>query len=216
MSKFYPPKFEDKHFHCAICNVYAMQVWSKVYVQSLGSWIQTKFNASYCSHCQPYSYWYNGRLVIPNAIPVQAAHHDMPLSCLEDYNEAREIVSKSPKAAAALLRLTLQKLMIELGEKGKNINDDIGSLVKKGLPAEVIKALDICRVIGNNSVHPGEISIDDNPEITHSLFELINFIVENMISQPKKINTLFSSLPINQRKAIEKRDAVPDDNKKAP
>jgi len=66
--------------------------------------------------------------------------------------------------------------------------------------------LDVVRVIGNNAVHPGEISIDDNPEIAQALFGLINVIVENRIAEPKRIEALYASLPEGARNAIERRD----------
>jgi len=147
-------------------------------------------------------------MIVPSEAPVPPSHQDMPAICIEEYNEARDIVYRSPRAAAALLRLCLQKLMQELGEQGKNINDDIGSLVKKGLPIEVQQALDYCRVIGNNGVHPGEIELTDNPDISHSLFEMINFIIEDRISRPKRVASLYSILPEGALKAVEKRDKI--------
>lgn len=143
---------------------------------------------------------------MPSAASVPPHHIDLPEVCVSDYDEARDIVGRSPRAASALLRLTIQKLLIELGEKGKNINDDIGALVSKGLPIEVQQALDYCRVVGNNAVHPGEIDLNDKPEIANSLFEMINFIVEVRISQPKKIAALYNILPEGALKAVEKRD----------
>ena len=130
------------------------------------------------------------------------------------YNEAREVFPHSKKATAALLRLALQKLCIHLGEKGKNINDDIASLVKKGLPVQVQKALDYVRVTGNNSVHPGEMNIDgwrldvsnEIDDICSRLFSMLNFIVDRMIIQPKKIEEAFDFLPENAKAAIDKRD----------
>lgn len=147
-------------------------------------------------------------MIVPCDAPVPPAHIDMPIECLADYVEARTIVAASPKAAAALLRLAVQKLMVVLGEKGNNINDDIGSLVAKGLPIQVQQALDFCRVVGNNAVHPGEIIINDTPEAAHNLFYMINFIVEDRISRPKQIQSLYDKLPESARKAIEKRDGV--------
>lgn len=207
MSKYYPPKFNENQFHCILCGVFARQNWGTLKRDAGRSFMATNFTYSYCSHCQERCYWYDGRMIIPSEAPVPPPHLDLPKSCLEEYNEARDIVARSPRAAAALLRLCVQKLMVELGEKGNNINDDIGSLVSKGLPVEVQQALDFCRVIGNNGVHPGEIELTDNPEIAHSLFEMLNFIVEDRVSRPKKIEDLYTSLPQGALAAVEKRDS---------
>lgn len=208
MSKYYPPKFEEEQFHCIHCGVFSKQRWASLWFYEN---TQSPFSFTICEHCGEKSYWYEERMIVPSVAPVPPRHTDLPNSCISEYDEARDIVARSPRAAAALLRLCVQNLMIELGEKGKNINDDIGSLVNKGLPVEVQQALDYCRVIGNNGVHPGEIELTDNPETTHSLFEMINFIVEDRISRPKKIASLYSILPKGALKAVEKRDASKED-----
>jgi hypothetical protein len=212
MSKYYPPKFKETQFHCLHCGVFAKQKWTDLYRHFSGTAQSTKFTASDCEHCHKLCFWYGERMIVPSEAPVPPPHSETPEKCLEEYNEARDIVARSPRAAAALLRLCVQKLMIELGEKGKNINDDIGALVKKGLPPEVQQALDYCRVIGNNGVHPGEIELTDNPEISHSLFEMINFIVEDRISRPKRIADLYKILPEGALKAVEKRDKTKEKN----
>lgn len=134
------------------------------------------------------------------------AHPDMPPDIRADYDEARNIAQDSPRGSAALLRLCVQKLCKHLGEPGKNINDDIGSLVKKGLPVEIQQALDIVRVIGNNAVHPGELSSEDVQQVATTLFELVNHIVEDRISRPNRLATLFTGLPSQALAGIANRD----------
>ena len=104
------------------------------------------------------------------------------------------------------MRLAIQKLCKELGRPGKDINKDIKALVENGLNPLVQKALDAVRVIGNNAVHPGQIDLRDDRATAESLFGLINLITEKMISEPKRVNEVYASLPEGALKAIEDRD----------
>ena len=204
--KYYPPKFNEGQFHCIRCGVFAAQRWLPTHF-TWGHPIDTGVRLSICSHCNEYTFWYEEKMVIPAEAPIEPPHPDLPEDCKIDYIEARNIFVKSPRSAAALLRLCIQKLMPYLSEKGENLNDDIKSLVSKGLPVLVQKALDYCRVVGNNAVHPGEIEINDTPEIAQNLFDMINYIVEDRITRPNEIERLYNQLPEESRKAIEKRDA---------
>ena len=132
----------------------------------------------------------------------------MPETVRQLYNEAGLIYNKSPRAACALLRLAIDKLCNELGETDRDINKNIGTLVKKGLPQSVQQALDIVRVVGNKAVHPGQIAFDvDDKETAIALMKLVNMITERMISEPKEINSMFEQLPDSIKTSIEKRDS---------
>lgn len=168
----------------------------------------TEVQASTCAHCNEMSYWIRGVLMDPAISTAPHAHADLPVVCMADYNEARNVFDASPKAAGALLRLCIQKLLKELGQPGDNINQDIAALVRDGLPPQIQKALDVCRVVGNNAVHPGEIAIDENPEVVGKMFGLINFVVEDRITRPKEVAALYDALPEGARDAIDRRDGA--------
>lgn len=86
---------------------------------------------SKCFNSSKFAVWVHDQLVHPTAIAAPLPNPDLPPDVLRDYEEAGRIVGESPRGAAALLRLAIQKLCLELGEKGERIDDDIASLVKK-------------------------------------------------------------------------------------
>jgi hypothetical protein len=162
---------------------------------------------SKCYHCKKIAVWVFDRLVFPARKSGMMPNADLPPEIIADFEEAREIVDASPRGAAALLRLCVQKLCTHLGEKEKTIDDAIASLVRKGLNPFVQKALDIVRVIGNEAVHPGVLDLRDDRDTAFELFGLVNSIADQMISHPKMVETLYKKLPESKRKAIEARDS---------
>lgn len=207
MHPYTPPTLSVKAFNCPHCNAFADQRWQQSMINANGSYRPLDgFMICLCMHCHKPSYWFQNAMIYPNKVTAPLPNPDLPDNIKQDFEEARQIANLSPKGAAALLRLVIQKICIHLGEQGKEINKDIGSLVKNGLSPKIQKALDIVRVVGNESVHPGQIDISDDPATTSKLFELINIIADTMITQPKEIDKLFDGLPDGKKVAIQKRD----------
>ena len=212
VDNYVEPNFDG--FNCPHCGAYAHQEWY-TYIQA-GNFHQRGASyksesaqglaLSYCSRCNRYSLWVYEKMVYPKLSIAPLPLGDMPENVKEDYLEARNVLNESPRSAGALLRLALQKLMPHLGESGKNLNTDIGNLVKKGLSVEIQKALDSLRVIGNESVHPGELDLKEDFKTAQALFNLINLIVERMIVEPKKIEEIYKILPENKKEWIKNRD----------
>lgn len=230
MNKQYIPQFKLDNFTCPICGVYAHQIWQEILHETydpninitglnrtlssgleipLPNSISRKSGSLYvscCQHCNQTSLWLNEKLIYPAVSIIPSPNDDMPKNIAEIYNEAASIYSLSPRSSTALLRLALQMLLKELGEKGDNINNDIGNLVKKGLPEIVQQAADTIRYIGNQAVHPGEIDFNDNDDTAKTLFEIMNWIVYYMITVPNSINNMYNTLPPSIKDQIDKRD----------
>ena len=207
------PKLKLTAFHCPHCHVFSRQDWFTLSYYCYGGphTDLSHWTLSKCSYCGEYAIWYrdddgNGFQIYPKSTLVEEPNEDLTDVIKKLYAEAAEVKDISPRSAAALLRLALQELCKQLGEDGKNINDNISNLVRKGLPICVQKALDSVRIIGNNAVHPGEINVDDNIEIVNKLFGIINFIADQTITREKEINAFYANLPEKSREAVEKRD----------
>ena len=227
--KYYPVKHALSKYHCPHCSVYAEQKWSHVsavsdFYTKLGQYgrpvyqskiydlpltsgnLPEKWSVSICEYCKDIAIWLNQEMIYPKKIMMERPNADLSKDIQKDYLEAANIFNDSPRATAALLRLALQKLCKQLGEKGKNINDDIKNMVSKGLNPLVQKSLDSLRITGNNAVHPGEINLQEESDKVLKLFRILNFIAEKMISEPKELGDFYESLPENAKKAVDKRD----------
>lgn len=234
MTNYTSPAFYKKHFHCPHCQTYTNTSW---YYLDYDFFIGKLFNNITQSEkeqlgifkcvpdcCNQRSYWighksewqivdqtlYNqGFMIWPNLSTAEQAHEDMPSDIKKDYEEARQVLGISPRAAVALLRLALQKLLIRLGGTIGKIDGDIGELVANGtLSKRLEKMSDILRVAGNNSVHPDKIglNLDGNPELVSVLFRLINTIVEEAITAPQALDELYDLIPSNLKEGIETRN----------
>jgi hypothetical protein len=205
--KYIQPIVYGKSFTCPHCGAIAKQDWwHRTWNSSQHP--QAEYNPlriGTCQHCNENTIWVIDKMFFPDTGNAPFPNPEMPDSVLKLYLEASAVSSKSPRGAAALLRLSIQVLCKELGEEGKNINTDIGNLVKKGLPNIVQQSLDIVRVTGNDAVHPGQIDTD-NPSTVGQLFELVNIIVEYMITLPKKVSGIYNGLPADKVKGINNRD----------
>lgn len=207
--EYIAPVKGEQSFTCPHCNTLSFIEYKNVYFENdqvtFGQY-STMMSIGRCLNCGRKIIWIDNEYVYPD-IQQQEPNPDMPESVLQLYKEAGLIYNKSPRAACALLRLAIDRICNELGETDRDINKNIASLVKRGLPEGIQKALDLVRVIGNKAVHPGQIDFDvDNIETAQILFGLVNMIVERLISEPKKLDSYYNRLPQSARDAIEKRD----------
>lgn len=214
MAKSYiEPKKELIRYTCPHCNTISQMEKTTQHFQSdiyaIGermTEVRNQLTIHRCQCCGKKIIWIDKEYVYPDIV-VEEANSDMPESVKQLYNEAGLIYNKSPRAACALLRLAIDRLSNELGETDRDINKNIGALVKKGLPQSVQQALDVVRVVGNKAVHPGQISFDVDDKATATmLMRLLNIIVERMITEPNEISSLYQALPESVKISIEKRD----------
>lgn len=210
------PQFDLSAFNCPFCKTYAHMDWSRRINITYRFMVYT----ATCAKCDTASIWrtqlhetnnalLETQMIYPDVSVSVIPENDMPHDVRADFEEAKAVFHKSPKASAALLRLALQKLLKHLGEPGENINKDIGSLVEKGtLNVGVQRAADTVRITGNNAVHPGVMNDDDIDYIAAKMFDLINFIVKKTITEPREIEEIYNSTPEGARNAITRRDAA--------
>lgn len=206
-----PPVFGLTAFSCPHCDAYAKQTWFEVKAVRAGILpiVIDGVNVALCDHCATWSIWMSAGMVFPVGKRSGEPPLDgMPANVRALYEEARDVASRSPRSGAALLRLALQTLIDDLEPGVADLNRKIGSLVAKGLSPEISNAMDIVRVIGNNSVHPGQIDIQEDATLVPALFSLLNLIVEQVVVRRAAIDALFEGLPEGARNAISRRDSV--------
>lgn len=208
MDEHYPPEYEEDAFHCPHCSTYSHHRWSGLKSYVSNEWF-IQWKASICTRCEGHTIWTRDEeMVYPRTTIAPEPSEDMPEDVKEDYQEAQHVVEDSPRAAAALLRLAMEKLARELTNEGdKKLYQMIGDLKKEGrIDDRIQQALDSVRVTGNNWVHPGELNVTDDHETAYRLFELVNAVVEITIARDNLIEEQYSKVPENKMEGIRQRD----------
>jgi hypothetical protein len=122
-----------------------------------------------------------------------------------EYEETSQTLEASPRGAAALLRLAIEKLCKELGVSGESVKDDIALFVREDVDARVQKVLDAARIIESNAVRPGQIGLGDDRATAETLSGLVNLICEKMILEPRRLQAVYTKLQEGAGNAMEQR-----------
>ena len=210
-AQYIPPGLGLYHFNCPLCGASSQQEWANIqanFKRAGESSVGIDGLLSRCLACAGISVWKSDQLVWPLASGSPLAADSLPDDIRADYDEASSIYLLSPRGAAALLRLCVQKLCKHLGQPGKDLNADIGALVAAGLNPGIQRALDVVRVIGNEAVHPGEMDLRDDHATVTGLFLNVNLIADQMIGAPARVAAMYASLPPAKLAQIDSRDSA--------
>ena len=237
--RYEAPQVGKDAFHCPSCGAYAHQTWYQTQVLRLddettelvpdeqaenptlqalsnltralspATVVSSQFRVSHCERCTELAVWMHERLLWPHGGSAPPPNVDLPEQVADDYREAAAIAHDSPRGAAALLRLAVEKLCRHLVSPHKNLYDCIRILVAKGLEPGSSKPSTMSGVIGNNAVHPDNIDRRDDAPTVATLFNLVNVIAEQTITRPKQMQTMYDTLPATERRKVEARDGNP-------
>lgn len=222
MPKYISPKRLLKVFTCPYCDVTAVQNWygnntaisakewkeeetDELHLHFSGPVISDEIISEWlyskCESCNQVSVWFKDEMMHPFSCVVGEPNQDMPDNVRRRYVEASKVVELSPVSAAALLRLALQLLLKEVlqGESTGNIYEDIQILKNRPIDSSLIKAFDIIRISGNESVHPGTLDLTEKKDDALYLFDLLNMICDQFFTQPRKMQEMYEKMPESKR-----------------
>lgn len=202
-SEYTPPRFKGEGFHCPHCGVFAHQHWYEITLEE-DSEDEKKgtdevLSVSTCEKCNNFSLWIDEKIIYPVSGKAPFPLGDTPEEIKKEFLEARSILDASPRGATALLRLAMEKLISHLGEK-ESIIGNIENLKNRGLDAKFQTALLSVRMIGEEAVEPGQIDPGDDEETALVLFNLLNLIVDTLITQPRMVDEILERLPGSKKR----------------
>lgn len=183
----------------------------------------TTWSRSFCFACKESSLWIGPQLVFPDPSSaterkVPERSEDLPASAAKLYDEAVAVLPHSRRAAAALCRAAMEQL-------AKHLTPELPSGVKldgrlvalsKTVSTATLQALNIVRHVGNTALHgekDGDESAvmylnEDDSAIAEVFFLAINALADEKITQPRRIQNLYETLPETIRNSFEAKTAV--------
>ena len=133
----------------------------------------------------------------------------IPEQIRNDYEEASQIIDKSPKAAATLLRRCLQGMIRDFwGVSEKRLIDEINA-IKDKVTSSQWKAIDGLRHIGNIGAHMEKdvnLIVDVTSDEATKLLKLIELLLEKWYISRQEEEELYDSIvTIADEKAEERK-----------
>jgi hypothetical protein len=114
MTPYTPPEPNKSAFNCPHCRAFANHIWFSAVGRHDESGSQISLDhwrISRCAHCGRITVWREGIMLYPDSSLAPPPSPDLPAEIASDFEEARSIVQRSPRGAAALFRLCIQKLL---------------------------------------------------------------------------------------------------------
>lgn len=147
-----------------------------------------------CPNCTRGVIQLGGKIVYPTGSGIRPAPN-MPENVRTVFEEAQTIANASPRAACAMLRVCLERLVTAAGGKGDKLVHKIESL---GLTPRMKKLCDACRLVGNEAVHRETFDFSiSNPEaraLAVNLSAFINRLTEEFFDLPIAAQAALDSL----------------------
>lgn len=147
-----------------------------------------------CHHCEKPTIWLDDnqtlKPVLPSDNQYPSPSDKMPQKVKDVYNQAGSIADKSPRAANALLRSAIEELMCIIVETPGDLNLMIEDAYNKNIiTAHIKESLHSIRLLGNNTLHPNQIRIEDDVD-TNDIFNIINHIVDVTLHHSEVIENI--------------------------
>lgn len=235
------PKWRAVSFNCPRCGAFAKQDWYELHgsaVSTGGSVIRIKdpdytsavygvstnrtptWDVSLCFACNHYCLWADKALSFPDGDTVQMGrlhepNEDMPEDARELFSEAVAVLPHSKRAAAALCRAALERLVKHIdpdAPKKARLDERLVRLEGR-VSSPTIDLMNVLRHVGNTALHGEQdgdgsaiIYVDEDDEtIAETFFLVINTIVDELITKPRRSAELYGTLPESVRKAYESK-----------
>lgn len=232
-----PPRFKADSFTCPRCDALAAQKWfdllgvvgngsatslmdrERMMASTSGPRFRSPhWSASECLACQDKSIWLDDVLVYPDPrnAPIgdeQEPHEEMPEDAAVLFREAVAVLPFSRRAAAALCRASMERLVkvVDPGCPPRTPLDERLARLESRVSTSTIDLLNVLRHVGNTALHGGKegdgsavIYIDEEDHtIAETFFLAINTLVDELITKPRRSAELYGSLPEGVRASYE-------------
>jgi Domain of unknown function (DUF4145) len=123
----------------------------------------------------------------PAEEPIEEAGDEIEESA-EDFEKAAAILNKSPDGAAALMRICIQNMLPLLKKEGRELDDNISSLVHKGLEVEIQQSMDTLQVLRKTPFQQSYNRFNEDREMATKFVKLLNGILQRRMLKNRELH----------------------------